>query len=171
MAKTKSNKLQLRHTVLTLLIIVAIAAGIILLQINVNSVQQPNTAPQMTLDPQIAINLTRMPEATPLSGEAADKVSDLKAMVDACADYSPERRRQMEQHITWLLQPATIPADILIALGANPSAKLVFGMATYTSIQWSLADRAPDSCLLPIGKVLNDMLVLNGEAPLPIFAQ
>jgi len=37
-------------------------------------------------------------------------------------------------------------------------------MATYTLVQWGEKQKAPDSCLLPIGKKLNDMLVANGEA-------
>jgi hypothetical protein len=36
-------------------------------------------------------------------------------------------------------------------------------MASYTSIQWRLNDRPPDSCLVPISTLLNEMLVAAGE--------
>jgi hypothetical protein len=42
-------------------------------------------------------------------------------------------------------------------------------MATYTSIQWNLVDNIPNSCLLPIGKLLNEMLIAAEEEPFPIF--
>lgn len=170
MAKRKSNARQLRGAAVTVVIIVAIAVGIILLQFSGSSMPSSDSVPVMTLDPQIAVNLTRIPESIPLVGDAADEINRLKALVDACADYSAERRAQMEQHIAWLLNPATIPGDIIIALGANPPGKLVYGMATYTSIQWRLDERPPDSCLLPIGVMLNDMLTAAGEEPFSIFA-
>ncbi|MCZ7542181.1 MAG: hypothetical protein M5R40_00960 [Anaerolineae bacterium] len=51
----------------------------------------------------------------------------------------------MHQHIDWIIDPSTIPADIIIALGSNASGKLIFGMATYTSSEWRLGGRNPDS--------------------------
>jgi len=170
MAKTKSNTQWLRSSAVTLVIIVCVAAGIVLLQINGNSAPESGDIPQMTLDPQIAINLTEIPKSAPLTGDAANQVNQLKAMVDACDEYTQERRGQMEQHITWLLNPATIPGDIIIALGANPPGKLIYGMATYTSIQWRVDDRPADSCLLPIGAMLNDMLAAASEEPFAIFS-
>jgi hypothetical protein len=133
-----------------------------------------NTNPQaagqrMTLEPEIIANLTRLPQATPLSGESANEVNALRALVDSCPDYISPRRSQMEQHIEWLLNPALIPTDIVIALGANPTGKLLYGMATYTSIQWRVDNRPPDSCLLSVGKMLNEMLAAAGEEPFPIF--
>jgi len=150
---------------LTGLIIILMAAGIILLQ---RAGIEPS-GQRMTLEPQIIINLTRLPVATPLAGEAAAQVNDLKALVEACPDYSPDRRSQMEQHIQWLLNPNQIPGQIIIALGANPTGKLVFGMATYTLSDWGRHDQRSDSCLLPMGRMLNDMLVTSGEQPFPDF--
>lgn len=123
----------------------------------------------MTLAPEVIANLTRLPEATPLSGEAAAEWNAFRATVDACGDYRAERRQQMHQHIDWIIDPATIPADIIIALGSNANGKLIFGMATYTSSEWRLGGRNPDSCLVPIGRALNEKLIAAGEAPFDIY--
>lgn len=167
MSKLNSNSRRLQNGLITGLVVLLVASAIILIQL-VSSDSPPTGGQRMTLQPQIMTNLTQLPQATPLSGEAADQVSRLKAMVDACPDYTPERRSQMEQHIEWLLHPASIPPDIIIALGVNPTGRLVYGMASYTSIQWRLNDRAPDSCLIPIGALLDEMLSAAGEPPFPI---
>jgi hypothetical protein len=124
---------------------------------------------RMTLEPAVIDNLTDFPSAPTLVGELADQIHLLQTRLDACSDFGSERRSQMQQHIDWLLNPSTIPRDILIALGANPNARLIFGMATYTSIEWGLRDKSTDSCLLPIGQMLNQMLTAQGEPPLPEF--
>jgi hypothetical protein len=123
----------------------------------------PTPAQVMTLEPDVAANLTRVPQLPQLTGELAEQVRDLEQQVAACADYGTERRRQMQQHIDWLLTPATLPQEMIIALGANPNGKLVFGMATYTIAEWSLIARNPASCLLPIGSYLNQLLLATGE--------
>ena len=159
---------QLPSGLTTGLVIVLLVVVIILAQVLGNG--RPQSAGQrMTLEPQIITNLTQLPVATPLSGDAASQVQELRTLVAACPDYTPERRSQMEQHIQWLLHPAQIPGDITIALGTNPTGRLIFGMATYTSIQWSLEDRPTDSCLLPIGYMLNEMLIAAGEEPFDVF--
>ncbi|MBZ0280981.1 MAG: hypothetical protein K8L97_09580 [Anaerolineae bacterium] len=134
-----------------------------------NNPVQPTPAPIMTADPQIIANLTALPNEMILTGDVAAQITQLKESVDACPDYSQERRDQMQQHITWLLDSSQIPMDIRIALGSNPTGRLVFGMATYTSIEWRLQDRSSDSCLLPIGRALNKLLTATGETPLPEF--
>ncbi len=128
----------------------------------------PTPAQMMTLVPEVAANLTRMPQLPELTGELADQVRGLEQQVAACPDYGTERRRQMQQHIDWLLAPATLPQNMIIALGTNPTGKLVFGMATYTTAEWSLIARNPDSCLLPIGSYLNQLLLATGES---VFAE
>jgi hypothetical protein len=125
--------------------------------------------PAMTIDPQTVSNLTALPQATPLSGVEADVWNTLRDQVDACDDYSPERRRQMEQHIEWLLDPSGIPPDVIVAMGGDTTERLIFGMAGYTSAQWRLNGRPPDSCLVPIGRALNDMLVAVGDPPFDIY--
>lgn len=159
---------QLRSAAITALILLVLAVAFIVLQLNTAAPPAPADQ-RMTLAPEIITNLTQLPQATPLAGEAADQLDALAALVEACEDYTPERRSQMQQHIAWLRAPAELPADIIIALGSNPPGKLIFGMATYTSIQWRLNDSPTESCLLPIGERLNSMLVAAGEPPFPDF--
>lgn len=130
----------------------------------------PTAAPIIsTADPQVITNLTALPNQIALTGDLAAQITQLDEAVDNCPDYSAERRSQMQQHITWLLDPSQIPDDIRMAFGANPAGRLVFGMATYTSIEWRLQDRPQDSCLLPIGRTLNTLLTAAGETPFPEF--
>ena len=164
MSKRKSKQNGLRSLLITGAIVLLIGGAIIVAQLASDTTPQSQSA-AMNLDPQIITNLTLYPQATALSGEAAGEVNELRTLVDACPDYADERRSQMEQHLDWLLNPASIPPDILIAFGANPPGKLLFGMATYTSIQWRLDGRNPDSCLVPISMKLDEMLVAAGEPP------
>jgi hypothetical protein len=129
------------------------------------------TQPQVvgTLDPTTIANLTQIPNSPPISEIEAQQLNDLKAQVDACNSYSEERRGQMEQHIRWLLEPSTIPPQILLAVGPKPIGRLIFGMAGYTSTEWRLQNRPADSCLIAIGRTLNEMLLAAGETPLTIY--
>lgn len=123
----------------------------------------------MTLQPEIVANLTQLPQAELLAGELADQVRTLQQRVAECPEYRTERRQQMNQHIDWLLDPSQLPRDVILALGANPTGRLIFGMATYTSSEWGLKDRPPESCLLNIGHMLNDMLSAADEERFPEF--
>jgi hypothetical protein len=134
-----------------------------------SSVPVQPTIQHMTLEPQVVANLTEFPSAPPLTGELADQLGEIQTLLNACPDYRTERRSQMQQHIDWMLTPATIPADVLIALGSNPNERLIFGMATYTQIEWNTRDKPAESCLIPLGKMLNGMLVAQGTPPLPEF--
>jgi hypothetical protein len=129
------------------------------------------TAPTqvMTVDPQIIANMTALPQATPLSGAAANVIRELDLMVEGCSAYSAARRSQMEQHIAWLYNPADIPPDIIMAFGAQPQTGLLRGMGGYTEIEWRQAGRPSDSCLLTIGRRINELLVEAGAPPFPIF--
>ena len=129
----------------------------------------PIDAPVGTLVPGVASpsdlirQMTALPGAAPLTGPLADDVHAVAQMVSSCNDYSAARRSQMNQNIAWLLQPNTLPKDVIIALGTNINGRLIFGMATFTSAEWSQKNKVPSSCLLTIGKKLNDMLAANGE--------
>lgn len=114
------------------------------------------------LAPEIISQLTAIPSAQPLTGPLADEVHAVAQMVATCDAYSNERRSQMNQHIAWLLQPATLPQDVTIALGNNINGGLLFGMATYTLSEWGQHAKASDSCLLTIGKKLNELLTETG---------
>lgn len=150
------------------------AAGIIAIVVSSEAPPRPNTVQQpngqmMTLDPVVIANLTAFPQATPLSDEDAGIWNDFLGQVTACDDYTPERRVQMEQHLQWLIDPSDMPPDVIMAMGGNPTERLIFGMAAYTSTQWRLAERQPDSCLIPIGLALNEMLVALGENPISVY--
>lgn len=129
----------------------------------------PVDAPAGTLVPgvvgssDLVKQMTALPNAAPLTGPLADEVHAVAQMVSNCDDYSQARRDQMNQHIAWLLQPNTLPKDIIIALGNNINGRLIFGMATFTYADWAQKSKAPGSCLLTVGKKLNDMLAANGE--------
>jgi hypothetical protein len=170
-AKPLPNRWIRMATVIFLLIVFVMSAALLLNTGDADRLQRPPTATiqRMTLDPQIIDNMTRLPEATPLSGEAAASLNELRTMVDECDAYAPERRSQMEQHIAWLIDPSEIPQDLMIAFGTNPAERLIFGMATFTSAQWRIDEQPADSCLLPIGRFINQMLVDIGEEPFDIF--
>ena len=123
----------------------------------------------MTLDPQIIANLTSYPKATPLAGQAANDITGIRQMVDTCADYDAQRREQMDEQIEFLMNPASLPGQVLIALGTNPHGRLLYAIANLTNIQWQLANSPPNSCLVPIGKRLNQLLVADGQAPISAF--
>jgi hypothetical protein len=147
--------------ILTLLMVVCAACG------QARTSSRPTQV--MTVDPQIIANMTSIPQATPLSGEEAKVIRELEIMVENCSAYSVQRRVQMEQHIDWLYNPAGIPQDIIMAFGAQPRVGLLRGMGGYTEIEWRQAGRPADSCLLPIGRRINELLVEADALPFPIF--
>lgn len=154
----------------------AVLVGVVLLIIFVIAPNYPRrlaptAAPQVfaTLDPTIVANVTALPRMQPLTSIESTQLEALQVQVDACADYSEARRSQVSQHIRWLLEPSTIPVDVLIAAGQNPLAGLVNGMAFFTSTEWRLRDRPADSCLVNVGRTLNQMLVAVGEAPITLY--
>lgn len=164
----KSNDRRLFIASLIFFLVTCVLVGLSI--ITRNRPAAPTAAPIIsTADPQVITNLTALPNQMILTGDLVTQITQLDEAVDACADYSPERRNQMQQHIAWLLDPSQIPADIRIAFGENPIGRLVFGMATYTSIEWRLQDRPSSSCLLPIGRSLNTLLTATGETTFPEF--
>ncbi|MEO8394321.1 MAG: hypothetical protein ABI700_15120 [Chloroflexota bacterium] len=130
----------------------------------------PSTTSQMmTLDPQIIANLTEFPKATPLAGQAANDLTALRALVDACPDYDTSRRQQMEEQIQFIINPSVLPAQVLIALGTDPPGKLLYAVANLNKVQWQLIKSPADSCLIPIGKRLNQLLVADNQSPISAF--
>jgi len=155
---------------------VLIAIAVIALGIGVTSIQAPadddadNQAGMlMTLNPELFVVQTQMAEATPLSNEDAQPYLDLRADVEACDGYSDERREQVLQHIDWLIDPSGIPPDAMLAMGTDIQGGLVFGMASFTQIEWRLAERPEESCLVDIGRELNTLLEAFGREPLTIY--
>jgi hypothetical protein len=180
---TPPSKTDKRWLAASLVIFIA-SAVVAILAINARNTPHPTAidingnavdAPVGTRVPGVAsssdlINLmTALPSAQPLTGPLADDVHAVAQMVSSCNDYSAARRTQMNQHIAWLLQPNTLPKDVIIALGTNINGRLIAGMATYTLSDWGLKNKDPGSCLLPIGKKLNDMSAANGEERIKEF--
>ena len=120
----------------------------------------------LTANPQVVANQTQAPDT---NAGVIDETVNIRQMIESCEDYSEQRRDQMLQHLTWLDAPDDIPSDVMLALGTNPTGRLVFGMATFTSIEWRLAERPIDSCLVPIGILLDELLGFVGERPLGIY--
>jgi len=168
-----SKQIMRRRLILTvaLIVIAVIALGIGVMSIQAPADDNPDdqAGMLMTLDPELFVVQTQMAEATPLSDEEAQPYLDLQADVDACEDYSDERREQMLQHIDWLIDPSDIPPDAMLAMGTDIHGSLVFGMASFTQIEWRLAERPAESCLVDIGRELNDLLIAFGREPLTIY--
>lgn len=139
---------------------------------SVSSVPPATVAPLATLPANVVANLTALPQGQVivLSGDLSAQIADLEEQVKNCPDYASERRTQMEQHFAWLRDSTTMPREVVIGVAANPVGRLILGMATFTSAEWGLHNRATDSCLLSIGRQLNTLLTQNGEQPLNEFA-
>lgn len=152
--------------VIGVVLLIALGAAVLLLRPGMDGAPP---GPRMTLDPAIAANMTRLPDATPLPPARIEAIDALAAQVRACPDYSEARQSQMMQHIEWLLDPSTIPVDLLVAFASNPPERLLYGMAAYTSIEWRQAGRPAQSCLIPIGRMLDVMLVEADGEPLGIY--
>ncbi|MBI1278871.1 MAG: hypothetical protein GC179_12145 [Anaerolineaceae bacterium] len=178
------NKSDRRWLVASLIIFIGSLVLVILASNSRNNVPRPALdingnmidPPQGTLVPgvsdanELIRQLTALPSAAPLTGPLADEIHDVSQMVANCPDYSDARRAQMNQHIAWLLQPSTLTKDVIIALGTNINGRLLLGMATYTLADWGQHAKAADSCLVGVGKKLNEMLAANGETPLAEFS-
>ncbi len=123
----------------------------------------------MTMDPRIIANLTALPQATALSGADANALVELQAAVKACADFTSARRDQMVEQIGFIISPSSLPTEIIIALGENPRGRLLSAIGTVTLNQWRLIHSPANSCLVPIGKRINQMLTAAGEKPVAAF--
>jgi hypothetical protein len=153
----------------TLILLTVAIAGLIVGALNLSAPADDAPGQMMTLDPTVRANVRDLPLAPPLTGDLAESVNTIAAAVSACPDYDPRRRAQMEQHIAWLLRPADIPRELIPAFGANPQERLVFGMATFTQIDWQARGSRRDSCLFAIGRQVNALLTQVGGEPVAAF--
>jgi hypothetical protein len=151
------------------LVIMLLAAGLVLTR------NRPQVPPESlagaTINPTAIANLTTLPNMPALSEADTQLLDRLSERVNACGDYSDARRDQMQQHIIWLKEPHQIPPDVAVALSltGTVNARLIYGMAIFTSTEWRLLQRPAESCLIEIGRTLNNMLVAAGEPPLTIY--
>lgn len=122
-----------------------------------------------TLEPAVIDNLTAMPDATGIPGEAGERIATIREQVDGCEDYSPERRFEMTRHILWLQDPTTLPRDVIVELGDDPTVGLLVNMATYTAIEWQASNEPANSCLVSIGRAINELIVSFDGEPLALY--
>jgi hypothetical protein len=155
----------------TVALLVIAVVGLVLALNSNRSVPEAQSVPaqMMTMDPRIIANLTALPKATPLAGAEANEMAGLQQMVEACDAYTAPRREQMIEQIGFIINPAQLSREVIIALGTNPQGRLLFALGQVTAIQWQLDKSPANSCLVPIGKRINQLLVAVGETPITIF--
>jgi hypothetical protein len=153
---------------LAIFVLVSIFALYVVLSRNANTSTAQST-PFATANFSINATVTQVAAPVPVTGELADQLTKVSQLVAACPDYDEDRRTQMNLHIAWLRAPDTIPQFMQVPLGSNPTGRLIEGMATYTVGAWGLHGKAADSCLLPIGRQLNLMLIAAGQPTFPDF--
>ena len=130
----------------------------------------PSTSQQLiTMDPRVIANLTQLPKATPLAGQEANDMNALQQLVEACAAYDAARREQMIEQIGFILNPAGLSGDVILALGADPRVQLLEILGSVTANRWLLDHKPADSCLIPIGKRINQLLIAAGADPVAAF--
>lgn len=112
--------------------------------------------------PTVAVLLTDVPAQLASVGGLGDGLDAIEQMVESCADYGDDRRTQMALHFQWLRNPDLIPRDLLVAMGGETVERLILGMSTFTLQEWGAQNRPPESCLVPIGRRLNDLMVMLG---------
>ncbi len=123
----------------------------------------PPVAPAgSAVPPTVAVLLTNVPAQIANVGGLSNQLDEIEQMVEACGDYDDNRRTQMALHFQWLRNPDLIPRDLLVAMGAETVNRLILGMSTFTLQEWGAQSRPPESCLVPIGRRLNDLLVTLG---------
>jgi hypothetical protein len=159
-----------RRALYTLILLAVVLTGLIVGALSLSAPAADAPTQMITLDPTVRANVRDLPNAPPLTGDLAESVNMLAAAVSACPDYDPRRRVQMEQHIAWLLRPADIPRALIPAFGANPQERLLFGMATFTQIDWQAGGSRRDSCLFAIGRQVNALLAQVGGEPVAAFS-
>ena len=105
-----------------------------------------------------------------LTGAQAEPYVALQTMIDSCPDFDQSHLVQMHQHLTWLLNPSEIPSTFLAgAFGTDPSGKLLFGMGSFAQNQWIKLGNKPGSCVVTVGKKLNEMIAAAGEPTFKVF--
>jgi hypothetical protein len=174
MSKSASSKTETdKRLFLFSLAVFIVVCALVLWQMDgrgANSDQPPIQAAATGVPPTVAMLLTSIPSQLGGGGLYA-QIDTLAQQMEACSDYSADRRAQMTLHITWLRNPDQIPRDLLVAMGSESVSRLLLGMSTFTLQEWQARERPPASCLVPIGQMLNTLLVATGQPPAAAFEQ
>jgi hypothetical protein len=62
-----------------------------------------------------------------------------------------------------------VPSDFVVLYGDAWQARLIYGAAYLSALEWKLAGRDRASCLYPIGVTFNTLLRDLGQPPFPEF--
>jgi len=125
--------------------------------------------PTLTPIPGLKATLTALPKQPPMPAEQARPYRELRAAVEKCNAYNPNRKLGILSQIDYVLQPATVPSDFVILYGNRWPGRMIYGAAYLSALEWKLAGRDPNSCLYPIGVSFNALLVALGEETFPEF--
>ena len=120
--------------------------------------------------PGIAATVTAIRKMPTLAAEQRLPYITVEEMVIACDAFHTKRQIAVLQHLSWLANPQAIPPEFITLYGDEASTKLAFGAVYLVAVQWKVDGRQPESCLIPIGNRLNEMVVGFGGKPVPEFA-
>ncbi|MGC8781179.1 MAG: hypothetical protein ACP5UQ_09975 [Anaerolineae bacterium] len=125
--------------------------------------------PTLTPIPGLKATLTALPKQPPMPAEQARPYRELRAAVEQCNAYNPNRKLGILSQIDYVLQPATVPSDFVVLYGNRWPGRMIYGAAYLSALEWKLAGRDPTSCLYPIGVSFNALLLALGEETFPEF--
>jgi hypothetical protein len=125
--------------------------------------------PTLTPIPGIKATLTALPKQPPLSADQARPYEELRAAIERCNAYNENRKLGILSQIGYVLQPATAPSDLVLLYGDEWRARLIYGSAYLSALEWKLAGRDRSSCLYPIGVSFNALLRELHQSTFPEF--
>lgn len=129
----------------------------------------PAALPTLTPIPGIKATLTALPKLPPMSESQARPYQELRVAVEKCDAYNENRKLGILSQLDYVLQPATVPSDFVVLYGDAWQARLIYGAAYLSALEWKLAGRDRASCLYPIGVTFNALLRDLGQTPFPEF--
>jgi hypothetical protein len=127
------------------------------------------TMPTLTPIPGIKATLTALPKQLPVSADQARPYQELRDAVERCSAYNENRKLGILSQIGYVLQPATVPSDFVVLYGDAWQARLIYGAAYLSALEWKLGGRDRASCLYPIGVTFNTLLRDLGQSTFPEF--
>lgn len=119
--------------------------------------------------PGIKATLTALPKQPPMPESQARPYQELRAAIERCPAYNENRKLGILSQIDFVLRPATVPSDFVVLYGDQWPARMIYGAAYLSALEWKLGGRDPSSCLYPIGVSFNALLRGLGQAPFPEF--
>ncbi|MDQ1301839.1 MAG: hypothetical protein QG637_1761 [Chloroflexota bacterium] len=125
--------------------------------------------PTLTPISGIKATLTALPNQPPMPEDQARAYQELRAAVERCAAYNENRKLGILSQIDYVLRPATVPPDFVTLYGDAWPARLIYGAAYLSALEWKLGGRDPASCLYPIGATFNALLRDLGQSTFPEF--